>query len=210
MSSLIPQRTDEVVLYQDDDQREIDRLRAAVEKAAEAATERLNSLRESRANARARASTARFGDEAVPEDPLPLIGDDADLAAAANAYDEFVKDAAGRGVRVAVRTIGRKWRSLAEENPPREKNAADAEWGFNVASFGEAVVPLCVVSIAGQTLSKEEARAEVDELSDGDFQRLLAAAVRLNTGRGPDPKASISEMLPRTTHATSESPDPSA
>ena len=35
MSSLIPQRTDEVVLYLDDDQHEIDRLRDLVQKAIE-------------------------------------------------------------------------------------------------------------------------------------------------------------------------------
>ena len=45
MSTLIPQRTDEVVLYQDDDQHEIDRLRAAVESAATSSATHTSSSR---------------------------------------------------------------------------------------------------------------------------------------------------------------------
>jgi hypothetical protein len=53
----------------------------------------------------------------------------------------------------------------------------------------------------------EAAVESVDAMSDGDFSRLYSAVVKLNTGRGPDPKASISELLPRTSRETSESPE---
>src|SRR5687768_1160845 len=105
MSSLIPQRTDEVVLYLDDDQHEIDRLRQAVE-------------------------------ESIHSSATPLrLGDDDDLRAAAEAYDAFVAEAAERGTKIEVRSIGRRWRKIAAEHPPREKNEDDAEWGWNVATF---------------------------------------------------------------------------
>lgn len=178
MSSLIPQRTDEVVLYLDDDQHEIDRLRAAVESAA---TSSATPLR---------------------------IGDDPEVVTAANAYDEFVTAAAERGTKVVVKAIGgRKWRTLVGEHPAREKNEDDAEWGWNVLTFGDAVVPACVVSIGGQTLTSEQVAAEVDEMTDGDFSRVYAAVVKINTGRGPDPKASISAKLRKTSPETSGSPE---
>jgi len=209
MSNLIPQRTDEVVLYQGDDQHEIDRLRQAVEKAAESATEWVARKHEDRvaARLRARSGAQRVGDEAPTEEPLPQIGDDPDLVAAAEAFDAFVAEAAERGVKVVVKTIGRKWRTLAAEHPPREDNDNDEEWGWNVATFGEVVVPLCVVSIGGTELDEKQAAEQVDQMSDGDFKRVLAAAVKINTGRGPDPKASISAMLPKTSPEISESPE---
>lgn len=177
MSSLIPQRTDEVVLYLDDDQHEISRLRQAVETAATSSAS-----------------------------PLRL-GDDNDVVTAAEAFDAFVAEAAERGTKVEVRSIGRRWRKIAAEHPAREKNEEDAEWGWNVATFGDAVVPLCVVSIGGQSVTPAEIETAVDEMSDGDFSRVYAAVVRINTGRGPDPKASISDLLRKTSRETSESPD---
>lgn len=177
MSTLIPQRTDEVVLYLEDDRREIDELRRAVESATQSS-------------------------------PTPLrLGDDNDVVTAAEAFDAFVAQAAERGTKVEVRSIGRRWRKVAAEHPPREKNDDDAEWGWNVSTFGDAVVPLCIVSIAGQDLAPEAIEAAVDEMSDGDFSRVYAAVVRINTGRGPDPKASISDLLRKTSRETSESPE---
>lgn len=175
MSDLIPQRTDEVVLYLDEDQHEIDRLRAAIERAATSSS-------------------------------MPLrLGDDDDVVSAAKAYDEFVPAAADRGTKVVVKNLpGRKWRAIVAEHPPREKNADDAEWGWNVATFADAVVPLCVVTIDGSAPTNVE--EAVDSMTDGDFSRVYQAVVRINTGRGPDPKASISEMLRKTSPETSESP----
>lgn len=198
MSDLIPQRTDEVVLYRDEDQHEIDRLRRAVEAAAETAKERI-------IEARLKAgSSARIGDEAPAI--AAQIGDDPDLTAAAEAYDEFVAAAAERGVKVVVKNLpGRKWRALVAEHPPREGNLEDEEWGWNVPALGDAVVAPSVVSINGQAV--QDAEAHVDAMTDGDFSRVYSAVRRLNTGRGPDPKESISAMLPRTSRETSESPE---
>lgn len=178
MSDLIPQRTDEVVLYRDEDQREIDRLRKAVETAASAT-----------------------------DSPLRM-GDDPAVVSAAEAYDEFVTTAVERGVKVVLRFMpGRKWRALVAEHPPRDGNADDEEWGFNFLTLSDSVVPPCVVSIAGKELVGDDLEAAVDSMSDGDFSRVYSRVLRLNTGRGPDPKESISERLRRTSSETSESPE---
>ncbi len=171
--SSIPKRTDEVVLFQNDDQHEIAALLNAIEAAAKSS-------------------------------PSPLrLGDDDDVLSAADAYDKFVAVAAERGVKVAIQAIpGRKWRELEAAHPPREKNEDDAEWGFNVLTFGDAVVPLCVVTIDGTPATE----ADVDEMNNGDYSQVYTEVRRLNTGRGADPKASISATLRRTSPEISESP----
>lgn len=170
----IPQRTDEVVLFQNDDQHRINALSKALEVAATAS------------------------------DSPRRLGDDDDVVSAAQAYDEFVAKAAERGVRVALKAIpGRKWREHVAAHPPREKNEDDVEWGFNHLALGDAVVPACVTTIDGQPASQDD----LDNLNDGDYSRVYAAVLRLNTGRGPDPKASISATLRRTSPETSGSPE---
>ena len=176
MSTLIPQRTDTVVLYQDADQHEIDRLRESVQKAVESS-------------------------------PTPLrLGDDEAVSTRLAALKEFANEAAERGVKVEVKSIGRKWRTVVAEHPPREDNAEDAEWGWNVATLADAVVPLCVVSIGGQSLEGAALQDEIDAMTDGDFSRVYSAAVRINTGRGPDPTELNSIELPTSSPETSESP----
>lgn len=169
----VPKRTDEVVLFQNDDQHEINRLRLAIETAATSS-----------------------------KTPLRL-GDDDDVVVAAEAYDAYVAVAAERGTRVTVENMpGRKWREHVAANPPRDKNEDDAEWGFNYPALGEIVVPLCVTAIDGQPATEDD----IDNLNDGDFSRIYAAVLKVNTGRGPDPTVSISGTLRRTLPETSESP----
>lgn len=169
----IPKRTDEVVLYSDADQHQIDALRRAIETAATSS-------------------------------PSPLrLGDDDDVVTAATAYDEFVAEAAQRGTKVTLENMpGRKWRALVAEHPPREGNDDDAEWGFNVLTFADACVPPCVTGIDGQPATEDD----IDSLNDGDFSRVYAAVLRVNTGRGPNPKDSISATLRKTSPETSGSP----
>lgn len=178
MSDLIPQRTDEVVLYLDEDQRELDRLHREVEAAA------------------VKSST-----------PLRL-GDDSDVVVAARAFDDFKDEAVKRGTKVSLRAMpGRKWRALVAENPPRKDHGGDAEWGFNHLTMADVAVPPCVVSVGGKELTGAELEAALDSMSDGDFSKVYSHVLRLNTGQGPDPKDSISQRLPRSSVETSESPE---
>lgn len=176
MSDLIPQRTDEVVLYRDEDQRELDRL-------------------------------ARELDAAAASSATPLrIGDDPDVVAKARAYDDFKAEAAERGIKVALKAMpGRKWRAVVADHPPRKDHESDADWGFNHLTLADAVVPSCIASIGGQTLEGDALGAALDSMSDGDFSRVYAKVLRLNTGQGPDPKDSISDRLRKTSSETSES-----
>lgn len=176
MSTLIPQRTEEVSLYSNDDQHEIDRLRDLVQKAIEGSSTPLR------------------------------IGDDETVATRLAALKAFANEAAERGVKVQVKSIGRKWRTVVAEHPPREKNDEDAQWGWNVLTLSDAVVPLCVVSIGGQALEGDALQAEIDAMSEGDFSRVYSAAVKINTGRGPDPTELNSIELPTSSRETSESP----
>lgn len=181
MSELIPKRTDEVVLYLDEDQHQINALRKALTNAIASAANNT-------------ASAQR-------------IGDDDEVAAAAAAYDAFVAEAAERGVKVEITNMpGRKWRAHAANHPPRKDNEDDEEWGFNFLTLGDDVVPPCVTAIGGTPIDGEARVAAIDDLSDGDFSRVYSAVLRLNTGRGPDPKDSILAKLPKTSPETSESP----
>lgn len=178
MSALIPQRTDEVVLYRDEDQRELDRLEREL------------------------AATA-----AKSSSPL-RIGDDPSVVTAAQAYDDFKAEAAERGVTVVLKHMpGRKWRAAVAAHPPRESHEADADWGFNHLTLADVVVPECVASIGGQPLAGDALVEAIDSMSDGDFARVYSRVLRLNTGQGPDPKDSISARLPRSSNEISESPE---
>ena len=177
MSTLVPQRTRTIPLYLNEDQHEIDRLRDLVQKAVESSAT-----------------------------PLRL-GDDEAVSTRLAALKAFANEAAERGVKVEVKSIGRKWRALAAEHPPRPDNEKDAEWGWNEDTFADAVVPLCVVSIGGQTLKGDALQAEIDAMSDGDFSRVYYAARAENTGRGPDPTELNSIELPTSSPETSESPE---
>ncbi len=171
-------RTDEVVLFQTDDRHKLDELQRAVEAAA------------------ARSKT-----------PL-RIGDDDAVREAARAYDDFKTEAAERGVKVGINALGRRvWRTHVKANPPREKNAEDEEWGFNYETLCDDVVSPCVVSVSGKPIDGDAREKFLDALTDGDFSRIYSAVVRLNTGRGPDPKASLLAMLPQSSAETSESPE---
>lgn len=176
--SIIPQRTDDVVLYIDADQHELDRLSRALDNAA------LKS-----------------------EAPLRL-GDDPAVVAAADEYDAFKAEAATRGVKVELKAMsGRKWRALAADHPPRKDHEADAEWGFNHLTMADVVVAPCTVSIGGQALSGEALEDALDSMSDGDFSKVYSRVLQLNTGQSPDPKDSISQRLRTSSGETSESPE---
>jgi hypothetical protein len=179
VSGLIPQRTDEVVLYLDEDQRELERLERDLTTAA--------------------TTSATSGSPR-------RIGDDPSVVKAAESYDAYKIQAAERGVTVRLRAMpGRKWRAAVAEHPPRNDHEADAEWGFNHLALADVVVEPCIVSIGGRELAGTELTDAVDSMSDGDFSLVYARVLRLNTGQGPDPKDSISQRLPRSSSETSES-----
>lgn len=178
MSDLIPLHTDEVVLYLDADQRELDRLDREIQAAA------------------------------VKSDKPMRLGDDDSVMAAAKAFDEFKAGAVERGVVVALKAMpGRKWRGLVGQHPPRENHDVDAEWGFNHLTLADVAVAPCIVSIGGKVLEGQALEDALDAMSDGDFSKVYGHVLHVNTGQGPDPKDLISDRLPRTSSETSELPE---
>lgn len=149
------------------------------------------------------------------------IGDSESVLTAAAAYDAFLAEASERAVKVTLHAVGRRvWRDLVAKHPPRfteqqviddagnqttetVPNEQDVQWGFNYDTLADDLVPACIESVVGDSRSTD---AFLDDLSDGDWSRLYSAAVVLNQGAGPDPKAQLSSRLIRTSSETSESP----
>lgn len=127
------------------------------------------------------------------------------LAEATRKYDEFMDAAVERGITLTVTAIPRRrYRALVADHPPRPDNEADAEYGFNVDTFPDALVPEC---IANEFPSIADRDALLDSLSDGQWNRVSSAAVAVNQGDILDPKARLSSAPASTSDETSESPD---
>lgn len=141
------------------------------------------------------------------------LGDDdstsADLEAARAEYDAFVDVAAERAEEWIVESIGHEdWRELLLAHPMRKvtepgpdgpaevDHPVDLEWGFNVETFGKALLLWAdpedekhrTIQKAGDVALGGLAR-RVKRLSTGQFETLWATAYALNTGGVTDPKS---------------------
>lgn len=149
---------------------------------------------------------------AVNADNPRRIGDSPSVQAAAAAYDEFVAEAAERGVKVLLVALPKgRYRELVATHPPREDSDEDAAWGFDYSTLGDELVPASMCDEKGKPHDPEFANRAavvefVDSLPDGDFSLLYSKAVGLNQSQGPDPKASLSSRLARTGEETSQAP----
>lgn len=162
MNSINPlnPRTAEIILLQGDDQAELDRLDAEVERLAPT---------------KGKPSAARTADEVDP------------YTEAKDARNAFAVKAEARGVKVILRALGRKtWRELVAKHQPREGHAADAAVGVNEETFPDVLVP---ASIASPTFTSDVERdAFLDSLYSIQFDELYFTAFRLNRQFGADPK----------------------
>lgn len=167
MSTTIKPRTASVVIYQGDDLERLAELRRDVSVA-----------------------------ERSEEGRSRRLGDGSDAAAARDAFDAFVDEAAERAVEVEVTALKRRqFRSLMAEHPPRKVSGNDGEeihpddagYDVNVDTFSEAFLPL---SITAPTFDTPADRDDfLDGLSEGDYERIFTTAYFLNRAPGGDPKA---------------------
>jgi hypothetical protein len=177
-----------VVLFQGDDYDLIEEKLAAAQTAA-------------RSSGRA----ARLGDD--EDDLVP-----AEVKTRAAEYDAAVAEAVERGQTVLVEALPRKtFRGLVVEHPPREDNDQDANWGFNYETLCDALVPASLPLVDRETAeaqfgSEAERQEFLESLSDGDFSRIYSAAIKVNQGGVPDPKASLSSRLGLISGGSSEQP----
>lgn len=170
--------TTTVVLFQGDDLDPIEEHRAAVERAA-----------------LVNRGPKRVGDGEVP----------AAVLEAARDYDAFMEGAVERAVHLRLTAVRKsRYRELLAAHPPREGDRADEAAGFNVDTFTEALVPECVSP--GQFDSDEERDEFLDDLSDTEWSQVAGAAVRVNEGGRPDPKARMASHLTPESDEISESP----
>lgn len=163
---------------------------------------------------------AREIEQAVGAADPKRIGD-TPVQTATEAYDAFMAEAKERATWVNIVALpGRAWRALLAEHPPRkdvtdeqgevvESWPQDAQYGFNVDAISR---PLLVGGAThppsldvAQFDSVTELEEFVDDLADPQFNKLVSAAVRLNTETGPDPKFSASSWLEVTSAVMSRS-----
>lgn len=169
MSTSLSRRTATVTLYQGDDFERLAELR----RAADLATARAE---EAEKNGAARAD----GEPADPE----LA---ADAQRKQGEYDAFVDVASERAIGVRLRAMpGKKFRALMAEHPPREDHDGDAQYDVNTETLPD---PLLVESIEEPVLSPGARQDFVDDLAEGDYERLWVSAYWLNRMPGGDPKA---------------------
>lgn len=194
MSTTITRRTAMVVIYQGDDLARLGELRQEADLAQRLFEETTKS------------GTSRVGDGV---DPKP----------AKDAYDAFIDEAAERAVEVRLSAIGRKhWRDLFEAHPPRETTETvdgderqvthvdDEPFGVNTRTFPEKLLAFSVDDV--RTIAEPEfstpaeRQAWLDDISEGDFDRLWTTAYYLNTSLGVDPKGSRFSAAPANSNAT--------
>jgi len=203
MSTTITPRTASVLIYQGDDLERLSELRRAAELARVKHDDAKAAVR-----AEQRAAT-RIGDGPSAESESEVVATTEVLTAAQSAYDEFVEGAAERAVEVRVKALGRRpFRSLMAEHPARkvkdaegkESTHEDDELGVNVEEFPD---PLAKASLVDPTFDTPADRdAFLDNLSEGDFERLWQAAYWLNRSPGGDPKELRYSALPPSSPAT--------
>jgi len=114
-----------------------------------------------------------------------------DLAKKVNDLEEAMKAST---VSFLVRGMRRgDWNDLVAEHAPREGNALDKSYGFNVEALMKVAVPK---SIAGVENSKGEPLdfdvsaewdALADDMTDSQYEDFVLAALRVNKGRNEVP-----------------------
>lgn len=85
------------------------------------------------------------------------------------------------------------WNDLVAEHAPREGNALDKSYGFNVEALMTQAVPASIAGVenhAGETLDfdvKAEWEPLADDMTDSQYEDFVLATLRVNKGRNEVP-----------------------
>lgn len=88
-----------------------------------------------------------------------------------------------------LRGMPRKdWAKLIAENPPREGNQADKDYGANAEAIMAAAIPACIVSVKkdGETVEFDPATdwdALAEEMTDAQYDAFVIKTQSVNRGR---------------------------
>jgi hypothetical protein len=192
MTASVTPRTRSIVLLQGEDEEELDTLR---DRAAEL-RQKADSLKPKQGQRPAAVGLLTEGDDSSAAEAAAV--------AAEKAADDFAAAAALRGVKVIMRSLGRKkWRDILKNHPPREGDAQDRVARYNVDTAPEDIVPACLASPALADAEREEF---LDSLTDGQFQQIAWLAHIVNQGVGADPTQRLLSTSSQTSDETSSSP----
>lgn len=142
---------------------------------------------------------ARRGDdaEAKPQRASAPAEDlDGDLAKVRERMDELRATIASGVVRITLRSLPRRakdgsrrsmYRRLMLEHPPRDDEPYDQGVGYNVDTFGEALIQACILkteNLDGEPVDNEWDRW-ADDMSDGQWEEFFRAAKALQEEGNP-------------------------
>lgn len=120
-----------------------------------------------------------------------LVDTSRDLAQQVSDIEGRMKEAT---VEFLVRGMKRgDWNELVAEHAPREGNALDKSYGFNVEALMTVAIPKCIASVedhAGESVEFDAAAewsALAEDMTDSQYEDFVLAVLRVNKGRNEVP-----------------------
>jgi hypothetical protein len=114
-----------------------------------------------------------------------------DLAQRVNDIEEEMKAST---VEFLLRGLPRgAWNDLVAEHAPRDGNALDKSYGFNVEALMTVAIPACIVQVTNHTGDpldfdvKTEWGPLAEDMTDSQYEDFILAALRVNKGRNEVP-----------------------
>lgn len=120
-----------------------------------------------------------------------LVNTSRGLAQKVSDIEERMKEST---VEFLVRGLKRgDWNEMVAEHAPREGNALDKSYGFNVEALMVAAIPKCITGVenrSGEPLDFDVAaewEALADDMTDSQYEDFVLAVLRVNKGRNEVP-----------------------
>ena len=120
-----------------------------------------------------------------------LVDTSRGLAQQVNDLEERMKEST---VEFIIRGLKRgDWNELVAEHAPRDGNALDKSYGFNVEALMTVAIPKCIASVenhAGEVLEFDVAAewaALAEDMTDSQYEDFVLAVLRVNKGRNEVP-----------------------
>ena len=119
--------------------------------------------------------------------------DEPEYLAIAKEHDALVAEAEESALHVVVKPLRRSsWKALVAEHPPRDGHTGDQSIGVNEDEFKDALVTFVNENDPeDRTILEGIDLADLDYLSDIDYDRIYFKAFGLNRGMVDGPKANL-------------------